>query len=353
MNYGINNALNDIIKTFCKKENVNTKDKDEFRGLDKWERNMSLDRILNNLPMLTGEQTLKLAMFPSDILKDIARTLIKSNNIISFAFHEQQSDKNGNITPATVTLSCTLRNGKTREFNFSDEVRNVQLNVKVPFHADYMKNDMLVGDLSDPQLFNAVIDCISSKDNPVIGYRQPNGAGTPAVETRLSEIQEFVLPTGEKMQRYELMESVAYDGEMFKNAVASKMLLQGLIANSNDGIFPVINQIINIYNIGILDENDDYTNAMRYAMKSLTAGYNNVYGIYEMPSTREIFSLISRDGIAEPYLLTEYNIINGISTSDSYWIDMDTFDVSYIHNDDLNMQEEPNAKEDVNEDVQL
>lgn len=328
---GINNILHEMRGIFCPCVQTSSRKDTGIDELEHWERGLVKEGVFNRLSAnLSCDNLFQIAAFPDKTVKSIARAFVREKPLSGCSFTPQFIDENGKLYPSTLLLTFPNTDGSNATIAFFDEIRNVCLDLKVPFFTDYMDNDAITANLTDVDTFNKCIDALSNRKNPVIGYRNSGKINIPSEEVRLRDVGKFILPTGEKICRYEIAEYTACDGEVFKNAVASKMLLHGLIAK-HDSVFPVIREITNIYQIGLGDQNPEYVDSMRFAMTALTAGHINLSDMYEMPSSTQIFKKVLDYGIDGPYLLDDCfcdaNLTN--TSMGSYSINMDTYDVNY------------------------
>lgn len=322
--------LEQIKNTFCGEANTGVTHRVKEKFLSEWRHETALDCILARMDGLTGEQSFRLSAFPSNSLDCILKALMKNGKPESVALVRETHDAGEGVIPGALVLRYGDGTGNVREMAFPDEIREVPMDIKIPVKVDYMRNDMLTADLADFGTFSDVVDAMAGNSNLVVDYIVKT-AGIPAVPVHLRDIGEFTLPTGERIERCRMAEAVAYDGDLFRNSVMAGAVLRGFIARSDDGIFPVVNHVTDIYQMGGYDGNEGFTEAMMFVMKGLVTGHNDMHGIYEMPSSMEIFNVVSTEGISGPYVLSEYSAgPDGIRETGAYTIDMDNYGIDYM-----------------------
>lgn len=326
MKENVNSTLYEIRTTFCKEKSdlgmVNN-----GVSVNIWNNNTHLDKILSKMPMLSNDASLKITMFPPNVIRNIARAYNKYNSVVDYSFQfEKKSDNAEGIYPSTLSIAFKNKAGKIINLQFSNNVMDAKLDLNIPLSINY-KNCKVFGDISNKEVFDKTVESLLDGSNPTVGYYQFGGPSSMAERVTLSEIDYFTLPTNEKISRVEMAEYLAINKDAFINAIEAKVFVQGLVNQSDEQAFYAINQITNLYQIGCIENNELLKDAMKYAMTTLSLGYYDSRYEFKLPSTKEIANGIIVNGIDGPYKLKEYGDINNDSPINTYRIDMDTYDI--------------------------
>lgn len=319
----VSSSINEVYYAFCKTKN-NAYDNQQNR-ID--ENRKNIDIIVNKLsPSLSWDNIIKVASFPNDKIKLIVNSLSSGVLLSASVGKEVYYTDSDKIMPATLSISISSYNGEMQNLKFSDNVCNPLLSLKVPLSQD--KDGMIIGNLTSYKKFAETVSMISKNKNPVIGYLQKDGDGTFAESVHLSEVKSFILPSGEKYSKAKFYEYIAIDKNAFENSIAANMLMHGLVKNSEAKMIGAVQQVSDLYQVGIAENNHDMQDAMKCIMKAFSVGYEKDYDTYIFPSTSEIMDAFTHNGIDGPYNIKIGQNKESLTIDNSYCIDLEANDIT-------------------------
>lgn len=326
---GIVGRLNEIRKTFC----GITQEKTE--RINAWEYNTLMKCIESKVPDLSNTDALTLSGLSMHALRNSARFLVRMSDIDKFQITKEKVIDKDTVMPSRVEITARDGNGEERHAAFYDDVKKMQADISVPLN---IVNGELTANIFDEHLFDAIVDAIAEDEQPTVGYVMKEEGIFKSVS--LSEVQSFVLPTGEDYSKGLLEECISQGKDAFMQAVYAHKLLRAFSIDDENQLIHVAEQLSNLYQVGIVDQCEELQDAMCVSMAGLCKGFFEEHTGYIYPSSYDVMES----------LLDGEQDIGIFELPDGYTVNIETNDI-YIRYDEMENDEMNNCIEE--EDISL
>lgn len=316
------NVLDEMREVFCKISEEKSGNGITLSGLRQWDQSNTLDSVISRLG-LSGPDAFRVAMFPSDVLDKMLRTLSKCTSIVECQITSEKKNEIGNgIYPASVILRLEDKNHQNLIFRFFDNVKDFYSENKVP--VSYNEENGYMADLSNINDFYNIASLLNRSENVDLNYCMTDGVNGCSTLVSLNDIDTFLLPNHEIMEYEDMMELAEKDIDLFMEVVSASSFINDLNEKNGNDIYDVSKIITDLYQIGIVEGNESAIHAMQLATKVYCSG--EVYNVdqYYSRDISEMASLIEEEGINPPYSILDADA--GIY----YGINLDTYDVEIV-----------------------
>lgn len=288
--------IEEMRETFCQSR----KDCSENIIMDSlclWQKNCSLDQAVSYLGV-SGLESLRLSMFCQKTVSNIVRTYHKLGKPYTVNFESEKILPDGSIIPESVI--CCFKN-KTVVFYNKVQSRDAECGMEI------IENCGLTAVIKNINEFYNVCRYFENIENPLIGFLPPKKHGQAAVEVHLYDISYFLLPSMESISKSDLMHIAKEDAELAVTAESAHLFVKQLGKKTDGNLESMLRQIIDLYQIGIYDNNKNMKKAMQDIMCALTSGsfdigkHNQKYHYYCPDNICRIFNRMKDD--FKPYFL--------------------------------------------------